>query len=205
MSLKLAVRPGFLWGSIVFLLLTSTAIFYILKEQEKSLRVSTEKELNMTIEEKKVVENKLVETKKELVAKDEQIKLALDRLKKETTARRQVEADLILIMEAKRALETRLSKFRETASVVELERIEVKPASELVGKVLMVNKEYSFVVIDLGKKDGLQLEDILSVYHNNEFIGKVQVQRLEEEISAVAVLPEWQNVEFSENDKVKKI
>lgn len=204
MSLKLAVRPGFLWGSIVFLLLTSTVIFCILKEQEKSLRVSTEKELNMTIEEKKVVENKLVETKKELVAKDEQIKIALDRLKKETTARRQVEADLILIMEAKRALETRLSKFRETASV-ELERIEVKPASELVGKVLMVNKEYSFVVIDLGKRDGLQLEDILSVYHNNEFIGKVQVQRLEEEISAVAVLPEWQNVEFSENDKVKKI
>jgi len=205
MSLKLTVRPGFLRGSIVFLLLASTAIFYILKEQEKSLRVSTEKELNRTIGEKKVVENKLIEAKKELAAKDEQIKFALDRLKKETTARRQVETDLILIMEAKGALETKLSKFRETASVVELERIEVKPASDLVGKVLMVNKEYSFVVIDLGKRDGLQLGDILLVYHNNEFIGKVQVQRLEEEISAVAVLSEWQNVEFSENDKVKKI
>ena len=204
MSLKLAVRPGFLWGSIVVLLLTATATFYILKEQEKSLRISTEKELNRTIGEKKTVENKLAEAKKELVAKDEQIRLALDRLKKETTARRQTEADLILIMEAKGALETRLSKFRETASV-ELERIEVKPASDLVGKVLMVNKEYSFVVIGLGKRDGLQLGDILSIYHNNAFVGKVQVQRLEEEISAVAVLPKWQNVEFSENDEVKKI
>ena len=67
----------------------------------------------------------------------------------------------------------------------------------------MVNKEYAFVVVNLGHQHNLNIGDILYVYRNDELIGKVQIERTEENMSAAAVLPDWQNAEFKENDVVK--
>lgn len=194
------------------MLLIACISLYIFKEEEKKLRIYAEGELNQVIERKKIIEDNLITTakakdgiEKELNKKSRQVRLTLNILKREITTRRQAEARLVTAIMGKEILEERIKQFKETPRTVELEKIVIKPASELVGKILVVNKEYAFIALDLGSRDNLKLGEVLSIYRNDEFIGRVQLERVEEKISAAAILPEWKNVEFKENDMVKKL
>ena len=217
-------KPKIIYPALVILLIASVT-FYVLKEKERSLRIYTQKQLTQTTEEKRIVEGKLVETvkakdaveteltsekeksltlKKELEDKEQQIKVTLDRLEREITARKKAEAQLMITLKEKENLEVKVKNLKE-APTIELEKIVIKPGSVITGKITMVNKEYAFVVVNLGTQHNLKAGDILSVYRNDEFIGKVQIERAEEKMSAAAVLPDWQNVEFKESDIVKTI
>jgi len=219
-NLKALNRPKIIYTTLVVLLITSI-VFYFIKEKEKKLRIYTQSQLTQTIEEKKQVENKLADTVKakeaveteltaekerssmlqeELEDKNQQIKLALDRIEQEISARRKVEAQLMITLQEKEDLAQKVSQSSDT---VELEKIVINPGSVITGKIIMVNKEYAFVVVNLGHQQSLKAGDILYVYRNDEVIGKVQIQRTEENMSAAAILPDWQNVEFKENDVVK--
>ena len=219
-DLKSLNKPKIIYAAIVILLIASIS-FYFLKEKEKRLRIATQNQLTQTTEEKKLVENKLTEIvlakeqvegelasekeksstlKKELDDKEQQIKTTLDRLEREITARKKVEVQLMIALKEKENLE---AKVRNPA--IELEKIVIKPGSVTTGKIIMVNKEYAFVVVNLGSQHNVKVGDALSVYRNDEFIGKVQIERADEKMSAAAVLPDWQNVEFKENDIVKTI
>jgi len=142
--------------------------------------------------------------KKELDDKEQQIRTTLDRLEREITARKKAEAQLMITLKEKENLEAKVKDLK-AAPTIELEKIVIKPGSVITGKITMVNKEYAFVVVNLGTQHNLKAGDILSVYRNDEFIGKVQIERAEEKMSAAAVLPDWQNVEFKEDDIVKAI
>lgn len=219
-NLKALNRPKIIYTTLVVLLITSI-VFYFIKEKEKKLRIYTQSQLTQTIEEKKQVENKLADTVKakeaveteltaekerssmlqeELEDKNQQIKLALDRIEQEISARRKVEAQLMITLQEKEDLAQKVSQSSDT---VELEKIVINPGSVITGKIIMVNKEYAFVVVNLGHQQSLKAGDILYVYRNDEVIGKVQIQRTEENMSAATILPDWQNVEFKENDVVK--
>ena len=204
-KLQSLAMPKVFWSSIIILLILSAAL-YMLKEKEKSLRIYTEKELSKTVEAKKVVENNLTVAKKEISAKDEQISLTLNKLEGEVTARRDVEAQLVLVTKEKIGLEVKVKEL--TAALpknVELEKIVVKSTQELTGKVLSLDKEHGFIVVDLGNDNNLKLGDILSVYRDGQFIGKAQVEKIEEKSSAAVILSDWQNTEFKENDTVKRL
>lgn len=223
-NLQALNKPKIIYPALVILLIASVT-FYVLKEKERSLRVYTQKQLTQTTEEKRIIEGKLVETvkakdaveteltsekekfltlKKELEDKEQQIKVTLDRLEREITARKKAEAQLMITLKEKENLEARVKNLKETPTI-ELEKIVIKPGSAVTGKIIMVNKEYAFVVVNLGSQHNIKVGDILSVYRNDEFIGKVQIERAEEKMSAAAVLPDWQNVEFKESDIVKTI
>lgn len=198
-------RPKVFWSSIIILLILSAAL-YTLKEKEKSLRIYTEKELSKTIEAKKAVEDNLMAAKEEISAKDEQISLTLNKLEGEVIARRDVEAQLVLVTREKIGLET---KVKELIAVlpknIELEKIVIKSTQELTGKVLTLDKERGFIVIDLGSENNLKLGDVLSVYREDQFIGKAQVEKIEEKTAAAVILSDWYGVEFKEDDTVKRL
>ena len=219
-NLKALNRPKIIYATLVVLLITSI-VFYFIKEKEKKLRIYTQSQLTQTIKEKKQVENKLADTVKakevveteftaekerssmlqeELEDKNQQIKLALDRIEQEISARRKVEAQLMITLKEKEDLAQKVSQSSDT---VELEKIVINPGSVINGKIIMVSKEYAFVVVNLGHQQSLKAGDILYVYRNDEVIGKIQIQRTEENMSAAVILPDWQNVEFKENDVVK--
>ena len=223
-DLKSLNKPKIIYAALVVLLIASIS-FYVIKEKERKLRIYTQQQLTQTVEEKKKVENKLTETvkakeqvegelasekeksltlKKELDDKEQQIKTTLDRLEREITARKKAEAQLMITLKEKENLETKVRNLKE-APTVELEKIVIKPGSVTTGKITMVNKEYAFIVVNLGSQHNIKVGDILSVYRNDEFIGKVQIERAEEKMSAASILPDWQNVEFKENDVVKTI
>jgi len=226
MSLKLLVESKFFRSAFIVLLLITSITYYILNKNEKTLRIYTQEELSKTIVKKSFIENKLEETiiakktvqkelntekrkrfalETEIEEKEEQIRLSLSRLQKEIVARRETEAQLVITMKEKGILEAKISKLTKKTGAFELERIVVKTTPVLVGRVLMVNREYDFIVADLGRGDNVKLGDVLSVYRNEKFIARVQVERLEENICAAAVLPGWQNVEFNESDEVREV
>ncbi|MFZ2937218.1 MAG: hypothetical protein WA066_00740, partial [Candidatus Omnitrophota bacterium] len=102
-NLNTLVKPKVFWPTVVVLLVLCF-IFYAQKEKEKSIRIAKETELLRTVEAKKAVENKLTEAEKQIVARDEQIKLSLDKLEKEVTARIDLEARLVTVVKEKQDL-----------------------------------------------------------------------------------------------------
>lgn len=76
----------------------------------------------------------------------------------------------------------------------------VRGSSE--GKVLVVNKDYNFVVINLGVKDGVRVGDIFSVYHNNKYAGDVKVEKLHDSMAAADFLSKDMRDKVSEGDKI---
>jgi len=225
-NLKWPVRPKFLFGGIIVLLLITSVTFYLLKEKERKLKIFTQEQLINTIEAKKVVEFNLAKTfrakeivekkfdaerkrttalEKEVEDKENQISFTLDKLEKEVTARREAEAQLLIAVREKRTLKAELRKFTKATEAIELEKIVVKPTSSLIGEVLMVNKEHNFIVVDLGRASNLGFGDLLSIYRNDKFIGKAEVERVNEKTCAAAILPDWQDVEFKENDEARRL
>lgn len=223
-GLNSANKPKFIYATL-FVLIVTCITFYVFKEKEKKLRIYTQNRLTQTTEEKKKVENKLVETvkakevveielasekemsltlKKELEDRDQQIKATLDKLEREIEARKKAEAQLMIALKEKELLEAKMSNLAQSSKIIELEKIVIKPGSVIKGNITMVNKEYGFVIVNLGSQHNLKVGDILSIYRSDEFIGKVQVERAEELISAAVVLADWQNIEFKENDDAVK-
>jgi len=120
----------------------------------------------------------------------------------------------------KEDLEKKLKDLEAKPETVELGKIEVKgeediievkgeediqvmsPPKRLEGKILVVNKDYNFAVINLGESDGLNLSDILSVYHQNEHLGNVKVEELRDKMSVVTFLDEGMKDTVKEEDFV---
>ena len=204
-NLRLPVSYKILWPSVIILLIFCV-VLYTVKEKEKTLRITAEGQLYRTVEEKKAVENNLVEAKKEILTKDEQIKLTLDKLEREITARKETEVQWITVIKERQVLEAKVEEL--TAALpknIALEKIVIKNTRDLTGKVLSFDKENTFVMLNLGVENNLRLGDILSVYRDDKFIGKVQIEKLEEKTSAAVNLALWKNVEFKENDVVRKL
>lgn len=76
------------------------------------------------------------------------------------------------------------------------------PASS--GSVLVVNKEFNFIVVSLGEKDGVKPGQFLEVLRAGKVIGKVQIERVYENMSAANLLPEQTKTEIKEGDAVRR-
>ena len=88
---------------------------------------------------------------------------------------------------------------------IELDEIVIKAKDELIGKITISDQENGFVIVDIGSLDNLKLGEVLSVYRDGEFIGKVQVEKIEERFSAAVILTPENEAEFKENDLVKRL
>ena len=95
-----------------------------------------------------------------------------------------------------------LEKFSGKGGVA-LKRIVVKPKKKLSAKVLVVNREFHFVVIDLGRKDGIMAGEELIVYQDSKEVGKVQVEKIYDAMSTAAILSGSQEQKITEDSIVK--
>ncbi|MBU4376976.1 MAG: hypothetical protein KKD29_05805 [Candidatus Omnitrophica bacterium] len=85
---------------------------------------------------------------------------------------------------------------------VELERIVVKEEGELEGKVLVVNKEYNFIVTNAGSDDDIILGDIITVFRDGKYVGEAQVEKIYDTMSAATIVKETKPGAIQVNDKV---
>jgi chromosome segregation ATPase len=76
---------------------------------------------------------------------------------------------------------------------------------KLEGKILVINKEYDFLVMNLGAKEGINVGDIYGVYRQDEYLGDVKVEKVHDSMSAVGfVTPELKNTVKEGDRTVKK-
>jgi predicted RNase H-like nuclease (RuvC/YqgF family) len=190
-----------------------------LKLQEDKMQIDT---LNQDLQQEKAMKTEALNKIEQLRADlDNQKELRSDLESKLTRA----EGDLKKMqgelndLEAKRTqLETNLKDME--AQGVELGEIVVTPesaaASETAvkpikkeafsanaeGKVLVVNKDYNFVVINLGNKEGVRVGNLFSLYHNNQYVGDVKVEKVHDAMSAAGFVSEDIKDKISEGDRV---
>lgn len=156
-------------------------------EQQKSLRSNLETKFNQAQEEVKKIQAQLIEL--------ESKKSELEAKIKDLEAKEQkVELGEIVV-----------SPEPEAATVVETEeKAEEKTgsASQLEGKVLVINKDYNFVVINLGGKDGVGTGNVFSVYRNNKYLGDIKVEKIHDSMAAAGFVTKDLKGVINEGDKV---
>ncbi len=89
----------------------------------------------------------------------------------------------------------------------EMPAVSAKAAREpqvlgLQGKVLVVNKEYNFVVINLGAKDGVDIGDEFSVFDDSALIGDIKVEKVHDSMAAAGFLSADIKDKIREGNKV---
>ncbi len=166
------------------------------KSENKGLR----RQLNSLTNERMKLEKKLVQLNDEKAALERQLN----------------EADLFLkerlstITDAKQQMEIiRSGKADTRKDSVELPPIVVRsqPESEMVpvvppklqdepqfGRVLSLNKEHNFIIIDLGEGAGVRVGDTFQVYRGTELIATVEVIQARKNISACDIKKELQAI-----------
>lgn len=164
--------------------------------------------------------------KEETVAKVEQLRIDLEQQKdlrsdlEDKLMQVQKDAGKLQVrlkdLESKKIeMETRIKELEaQSKGEVELGKIVVTPEdtgettipnplpSGLEGKILVINKDYDFAVINLGSKDGVGIGNLFSVYHNNKYIGEVKVEKVHDSMAAVGFLAKDVENKITEGDKV---
>jgi hypothetical protein len=70
------------------------------------------------------------------------------------------------------------------------------------GRVISVDEETEFVIIDLGKKHGMTLGRMLSVYRGDQYLGDIKVTRVQPEMSAADIILPLTGKILRKNDQV---
>ncbi len=153
-------------------------------EQQNGLKSDLEKKVQQMQKDTERLQAQLKETEKKKTELEEKIK-ALETQNQQTQAQGQgVELGTIVVgQEGKGAANT-------------------KTALPLEGKVLVVNKEYNFAVINLGSKDGVKSGDVYSLYHGKKYIGDIKVEKIHDSMSAADFVSASIKDAVSEGDRV---
>ncbi|MFH1519942.1 MAG: hypothetical protein ABIE75_05190 [Candidatus Omnitrophota bacterium] len=212
--------------------ITLASVFFIQKQIERQKRIITEGKLETTIEAKKVVENNLTARTKQWEGERAKAQVLTEKLDNEIRRRQQIaakldkiaqqlaqeqrhrggleqevketEEKLTLAIKAKAEIEAKYKELQTNSiGVIELEKIVVTARPPLEGRVVLINREQEFILVDLGSKDKLEIGEVLAVYRNNDLIGRARIVEVRETLSAATILHELRWNEISEDDIVK--
>lgn len=84
---------------------------------------------------------------------------------------------------------------------VDLDKIVVVPHEVPEGRVLSIDTDTEFVIINLGDKDGVKAGDVLSVLRGKEYLGDIKVTRVQPEMSAADLIPPLSSKAIRKNDQ----
>ncbi len=136
-----------------------------------------------------------------------------------TTEHQATQRQLKDFEQAKTALEAKVLELSQQAPV-ELDRVLVTGQAESdpsagassqasaktsSGQVIVVNKEYDFIVMNLGRNQGISIGQEFRVIRDNEILGQVKVEKLYDELSAATILPNSKKDSIQEGDQVSAL
>jgi DNA repair exonuclease SbcCD ATPase subunit len=164
-------------------------------EQQKALRLDLENKLSQAQNDIKSMQGKLAAMDSDKV----DLELKIKDLEEKSEG---VELGKIVVNSEPAKAGNPKGKKKTAEVKVNKEAVSAEKRSE--GKVLVVNKEYNFVVIDLGSKNGVSLGQVFSIYHENNNIGDVKVEKLHDSMSAAGFISEDTKAKVKEGDRVVK-
>ena len=179
----------------------------------KQEALNSQQQLSLDLEQQKALRSDL----------ESQLNAAQEQLKNIQAQLQDLESQKTALQEQKAALEAKVSELEKSSQDVELGRIVVSPEGSMVepreqastgktennppatglqGKVLVINKDYSFAVINLGSKDGVEIGQVFGVYHNNKYVGDVKVEKIHDSMAAAGFGTPDLRDKIGEGDKV---
>ncbi|MBI4436084.1 MAG: hypothetical protein HY590_01510 [Candidatus Omnitrophica bacterium] len=213
---------------------SSTGILFMLKEREVTRRLAAEEALLRALRSKTVLEEALSSHKNRSARMEHDLlglkqtnqmtlvrlkgvekrltrlqhEITKERLEKQKLAkeRNTLHNQLMITQGEKKSLRTQMTKIlARSPEEVDLGQIIVSATPILEGKVLVVNEKFQFVVVDLGSEAKLDAGTVLTIYREDQYIGRVQVEEVRDTISACRILPEWTQQPIQENDHVREL
>lgn len=85
---------------------------------------------------------------------------------------------------------------------VDLDKIVVNAPPETLGKVISVDTETEFIIVNIGEKDGVRKNTLLSLYRGDKLLGDVKVTRVLPEMSAADFVPPLSSQAVQKDDRV---
>ncbi len=195
-----------------------------LESQLKDTMTQAKELADQIAEEKRASESlttELAQVRRDLTSRNEEYGRAqqeketlTEELSKAKQSYQALSNELTTLRQAKEALERRVKEML-ALQAQEAEKIIVKPVpgistpsvaqigSSKEGKVLVVNRDFDFVVINLGTKDGLKIGDQLSIWRDGKQISKAQVEKVYEAMAAATLLTEDQKGQVKVGDLIR--
>lgn len=163
-------------------------------EQQKALRLDLEKKFNQAQKDVEGIQAQL----KELGSKKAELEAKVKDLEERSQG---VELGKIVV-----SPETQPSAQPPVEEAKAKPQVKAKPqkaaVSALEGKVLVVNRDYNFAVINVGSKDGVEIDNVFSVYHANKYIGDVKIEKVHDSMAAADFITSGIKDKINENDRV---
>lgn len=187
-------------------------------------------ELYLTKDDLKRTQDKLAATEAELARTRQELADARDEISRLTEAIAKKEAEIEATNQKIAAMETQLAGLKQDLDKLKLEvtkkdeeiaslneriitlqaELEIyiagmpnKPMPRgLSGKVVAVNSEWHFVVLDIGSAAGVQVQGELAVHRGDQLIGKVRIIKVDENTSVADVSKDWLKAPIQEGDLV---
>jgi myosin heavy subunit len=167
-------------------------------DKQKALRLELEAKLTQSQNEAKSMQAKL----NELDAQKKDLETKVKDLEART---QQVELGTIIVSPEAQPETPKTAPAAKRPSHKESPKPPAQAAIGLnEGKIIVVNKEYNFAVINLGGKDGLKIGDVFSVYRDNKVIGSLKVEKVHDSMAAAAFSSPEMKDKLSEGDRVVK-
>jgi len=173
--------------------------------KQKSLREDLEDQLNQVQEEAKQIKEQIKVMQQQKVDLEEKIKnleIGAGGVELGTVV---VNPELFPAVNAAALAQSKMTDNKTNApeakdpKVVKNQPARLAKASE--GKVMIVNKEFNFAVIDLGSKDKISVGDVFLVSRDGKPIGDLKVEKVHEAMSAAGFAAELKDL-IKENDLV---
>jgi peptidoglycan hydrolase CwlO-like protein len=70
------------------------------------------------------------------------------------------------------------------------------------GKILYVNPNWNFVVLDIGSKSGLVPTAEMLVHRADQLVGKVRISTVEDNMAVAEIINDWERIPLKEGDHV---
>ena len=107
-------------------------------------------------------------------------------------------------------LQDQVAQLEEDKSVLEVQlekcdkelhkEITMKPGT--TGTIVYANKDWNFVVIDIGSNEGVQSTAEMIVHRGDEMIGKIRISAVRDDVAIAEVLTDYQKATVKEGDNV---
>lgn len=181
---------------------TKDALTKSIEDRQKEIERLT-KDLEQTRAERKQLAADMTELRSQRVGLQQQLKdletakTQLQSKVMELSERPTVELDKIVVGDTPQPLSDLRSDY-----VTPISLTGAKPTD---GQVIVVNREYDFVVMNLGKNHGLSIGQEFQVLRGTDVVGKVKVEKVYDELSAAAILPESSKDLIQEGNTVRAL
>lgn len=110
-----------------------------------------------------------------------------------------IELDQIVVTpDVKVTEEEILKQIRKSTETPDISKSERIPE----GRILSVDVETAFVVINLGRKHGISNGLFMAVYRGNDYLGDIKITRTQEEMAAADLIPPLSGNTLRKNDQV---